>query len=97
MHVSTCNIKEVRASPLAALKRLLKPGRRSIWTRGQNQPASAAPKMCWRVLEPKLLAGAPEPAPARQDSIGGTDNTRQLCPDTSGLHASECGRDQRFL
>jgi hypothetical protein len=76
MHVSTDNIKEVRASPPVALKRLLKPGRRSIWTRGQNWPAPAAQKMCQHALEPKLLAGAPELAPARQDSIGGTDSTR---------------------
>jgi hypothetical protein len=91
------NEPNLRASSPAAPKRFLKRGRADFSLAAKNRPAPAAPKTCQRVLEPKLLAGAPEPALARQDPIGGAGSTRQLCPDISAPCASECGRGQRFL
>jgi hypothetical protein len=63
------NEPNLRASPPATSKRLLKRGRADFRLAAKNRPAPAASKTCRRVLEPKLLAGAPEPALARQDPI----------------------------
>jgi hypothetical protein len=73
-------------------KQLSKHDWRSFWAWGQKLARTGGPKNVWTPLKAQNFSRCPEPAPARQDPIGGASRTLERSPDTPAPHDSECGR-----